>query len=253
MSHDSSNVAPHAAAPPPWGFWGSIAWGALGLAAWLAVQFIAFLAYIATRDASLPLTSEALRNDGFLLGLLTVAAAPGWIAVSVIAARRRGWSARAYLALIFPRRGEAAFGLACFVALLVALDLLSLAFGRDVVPPFMVEAYTSARNSGSLVLLIIAVVVAAPITEEIAFRGFLFRGLAASFVGVPGSLALTAAAWTVMHIQYDFFLLTHILLIGLLLGWLRWASGSTVLTIGLHALANLVATLQAAIKVEWMS
>jgi len=64
-------------------------------------------------------------------------------------------------------------------------------------------------------------------------------------------LVLTSAAWTVMHIQYDVFLLTHILLIGLLLGWLRWASGSTVLTIGLHALANLVATVQAAIKVEW--
>ena len=251
MSQDSSDVAPHAAAPPPWGFWGSVAWGALGIAVWLVVQFIALLAYIATRDASHPLTAEALRHDGFLLGLLTVAAAPGWIAVSVIAARRRGWSARAYLALVPPRRGEIAVGIACFVALLVALDLLSLALGRDVVPAFMVEAYTSARNSGSLVLFLIAVVVAAPITEEIAFRGFLFRGLASSFVGVPGTLVLTSAAWTVMHIQYDVFLLTHILLIGLLLGWLRWASGSTVLTIGLHALANLVATVQAAIKVEW--
>jgi membrane protease YdiL (CAAX protease family) len=252
MSQDSSDATSHAAAPPPWGFWSSIAWGALGIAVWLVVQFIALLAYIATRDASLPLTAEALRNDGFLLGLLTVASAPGWIAVAVIAARRRGWSARDYLALVPPRRGEIAFGVACFVALLVALDLLSLALGRDVVPRFMVEAYTSARNSGTLVLLVVAVVVAAPITEEIAFRGFLFRGLAASFVGVPGALVLTSAAWTVMHIQYDFFLLAHILLIGLLLGWLRWASGSTVLTIGLHALANLVATVQAAIKVEWM-
>ena len=45
----------------------------------------------------------------------------------------------------------------------------------------------------------------------------------------------------------------QIFLIGLLLGWLRWASGSTLLTIVLHMLANLAACIQAAIKVEWMS
>ena len=55
-----------------------------------------------------------------------------------------------------------------------------------------------------------------------------------------------------MHVQYDAFTLTQIFLIGSLLGWLRWASGSTLLTILLHMLANLAATIQAAIKVEWM-
>ena len=44
-----------------------------------------------------------------------------------------------------------------------------------------------------------------------------------------------------------------IFLIGLVLGWLRWASGSTLLTMALHVMANFVATVQAAIKVEWMS
>jgi len=45
----------------------------------------------------------------------------------------------------------------------------------------------------------------------------------------------------------------QIVLIGLLLGWLRWASGSTLLTILLHMLTNLGATLEAMIKVEWLS
>ena len=56
-----------------------------------------------------------------------------------------------------------------------------------------------------------------------------------------------------MHVQYDWATLAQIFLIGLLLGWLRWASGSTLLTILLHVLANLAATIQAAIKVEWVS
>ena len=40
--------------------------------------------------------------------------------------------------------------------------------------------------------------------------------------------------------------------LGLLLGWFRWASGSTLLTIMLHMVANLTACIQVAIKVEWM-
>ena len=37
-----------------------------------------------------------------------------------------------------------------------------------------------------------------------------------------------------MHVQYDAFILVLIFGIGLLLGWLRWASGSALLTIILH-------------------
>ena len=105
---------------------------------------------------------------------------------------------------------------------------------------------------GSLALFFIAVVIVAPITEEIAFRGFLFRGLSASWLGVAGTTVLTtSAAWAAMHVQYDWSRSAQIFLIGLLLGWLRWASGSTLLTILLHVLANLAASVQAAIKVEW--
>jgi membrane protease YdiL (CAAX protease family) len=96
------------------------------------------------------------------------------------------------------------------------------------------------------------VVIVAPISEEVAFRGFLFRGLSASWLGVSGAIAATSAGWTAMHVQYDSFTLAQIFLIGLLLGWIRWASGSTLLTIMLHMLANLTACIQAAIKVEWM-
>jgi membrane protease YdiL (CAAX protease family) len=102
------------------------------------------------------------------------------------------------------------------------------------------------------VLFFLAVTVVAPITEEIAFRGFLFRGLSSTWLGVAGTMVLTSVAWAAMHVQYDWVTLGQIFLIGLLLGWLRWASGSTLLTILLHMLANLAATIQAAIKVEWM-
>src|SRR4030095_14541940 len=113
-------------------------------------------------------------------------------------------------------------------ALLVGFDLFTFMVGRDVVPRFMVEAYVSARASNSLPLFFVAVVVVAPIAEEIAFRGFLFRGLSQSWLGVSGALMATSAAWAAMHIQYDAFTVGQIFCIGLLLGWIRWASGSTL-------------------------
>ena len=89
--------------------------------------------------------------------------------------------------------------------------------------------------------------------EEIAFRGFLFRGLSASRLGIAGTLLVTSAAWALMHVQYDWLGIAQIFLLGLLLGWLRWASGSTLLTIALHVMANFVAMLETAIMVEWFS
>jgi membrane protease YdiL (CAAX protease family) len=241
--------------PPPWGLLGSIAWGAFGICAWFAVQFAVVIAYLVWRDTAAPGTVDMhkLANDGFLLAFVTTVAGPVWIGASVLAARLRGWRARDYLALVAPRRSEIAFGVACLAALLVGFDLFTFMVGRDVVPRFMVEAYVSARASNSLPLFFVAVVVVAPIAEEVAFRGFLFRGLSQSWLGVSGALVATSAAWAAMHIQYDAFTVGQIFCIGLLLGWIRWASGSTLLTIMLHMLANLVACIQAAIKVEWLA
>src|SRR4029077_15528479 len=254
LPSSAASLPPAPGTPPPWGLLGTIAWGALGVGAWFAVQFAVIIAVIVWRDTTAPGTVDMhkMANDGFLLAFVTIMAAPAWIGVSVVAARLRKWRARDYLALVQPRRGEGAFGVAVLAALLVASDLFTLLVGREVVPGFMREAYLSARNSGALALFFLAVVIVAPVSEEIAFRGFLFRGLSASWLGVSGAIIATSAAWTAMHVQYDSFTLAQIFLIGLLLGWIRWASGSTLLTIMLHMLANLTACIQAAIKAEWL-
>lgn len=239
--------------PPPWGLLGSIAWGAGGVAVWFIVQLAVIAIYAGARGMTTPEHFSTLKQDGFLLALTVVISGPAWAGLMALAARLRGWRARDYLALVLPSRGQILFGIACLAPLLIAFDLITLAFGRDVVPAFMRDNYLTAREAGTLPLFFLAVVVVAPITEEIAFRGFLFRGLSQSFLGLAGTLVVTSIAWAAMHVQYDTLILAQIFLIGLLLGWLRWASGSTLLTILLHMLANGAATIQAAIKVEWMS
>ncbi|MDF2119333.1 CPBP family intramembrane metalloprotease [Roseiarcaceae bacterium H3SJ34-1] len=258
MSQDpfaaSHSVSSPAGPPAPWGLVATIVWGVAGFCVSGAAQLAVFVGYVMIHpEAGDAAAIKAMGVNGFLLSIVTIVGAPVWIAVMVLASRRRGWRAADYLALVMPSRGQLLFGLLCMVPLLVAFDVLSYATGHDVVPPFMSETYKSAAASGSLVLFFVAVVIIAPVSEEIVFRGFLFRGLNASFLGVAGTLAVTSVAWALMHIQYDWLGIAQILLIGLLLGWLRWASGSTVLTITLHMMTNFIALMETAIWVEWLS
>ena len=78
-----------------------------------------------------------------------------------------------------------------------------------------------------------------PVTEESLFRGFLFRG----WLRLPHHawpvIVFTAGIFAVIHVQYDWFLIAQVFAFGVLFGWMRWASGSTILTMVLHALVNL--------------
>jgi len=111
----------------------------------------------------------------------------------------------------------------------------------------------SAREQGGLILLWFAFVIVAPAGEEMLFRGFLYRGWASATRTAWPAILVIAAVWAGFHIQYDWFGILQVFLVGLLFGWIRWRSGSTALTIFLHGLLNAWATLQTAVKVEWLT
>ena len=105
----------------------------------------------------------------------------------------------------------------------------TFALGKDMVPAFQIELHRSAREEGSLPWLWLAIVVAAPVGEELLFRGFMFRG----FVheprdAVPGILVISLI-WSMLHVQYDWFGTAQVFAIGLLFGFVRWRTGSTTL------------------------
>jgi len=107
-----------------------------------------------------------------------------------------------------------------------------------------VEVLKTARADGALWLLVIAFCVAAPVTEEFFARGFLYRGWSESFLRPAGAIILSSAVWTAMHMQYNWFFLAQVFAIGLLFGYLRYRSNSTWLTVILHGINNLAATVQ---------
>ena len=230
-------------------------WGVIASAAWVLLAFA--VAGIATVMVYGVLFGEqtrpaVLNYDGVLLAVGAMVSIPAEVSVLATAARLRRWSAVDYLALTLPRRGEIIAALIGVIALGLAFNVLLVLTGRDIVTPFQIEAYRTAKDAGWLAWLLLAIVVFAPVGEEIAFRGFLFRGWAR-----PGRelLAIGAIAliWAGLHVQYDWLGMAQIFVIGFVLGWFRWASGSTTLAILMHALINLQAMIETAVKVEYLS
>ena len=127
-------------------------------------------------------------------------------------------------------------GLPVWIAFTAILDLV---LGRDT-DPWTLAIHRSARADGTLIWLWLAIVVAAPIGEEVLYRGFMFRGFVRTQRDAVPSIVLISLIWSLQHIQYDLLDITEIFVLGLLYGLVRWSTGSTTLTILLHSANNLV-------------
>lgn len=244
LSTDQNRTPPQTL---PWGIPATIAWLLFAFLVSIVVATGVFAAWQGDRAAL-----RSFTYDGVVITISALASVPVQIAVLAFAARLRHWAPASYLAINTPKRGEIVFAALCVVALDLVFDVLLYVSGRDLVPPFQVEAYQSAKDAGWLLWLMLAIVVVAPVGEEVAFRGFLYRGLAR-----PGheilAIGVISLAWALLHIQYDWLGMAQIFAAGLMLGWFRWASGSTTLTIGMHMLINAEAMLETAIKMELLS
>jgi uncharacterized protein len=233
----------------PWGYWATLGWVALAFA---ISSLAGFVVLLVMRPEAITGSVDLLK-DGPVLSLTTIASATVQVGVLVLAAVVARWPAREYLGLVWPRLRDAVIVFACLVPFVLAYDALTYLLGRDVVTPFQVDTYRSAREAGTLPLLWLTLVVAAPVAEEIIFRGFLYRGWVTSERSAAPAILIISALFAIIHIQYDWYGILQVFMIGLAFGWARWQSGSTLLTILMHALVNLWATVQSMVKVEWLS
>jgi len=223
---------------------------ALAIFALLAGQMVALLALTWWYDRGLAHLPN-FTGDGAAITLVIVVSTPVEVLLLALFARRSGATVAGYLGLVWPRRGELLFGFAALVAVIVAGNVVSWLLGRPIVTPFQVDIYTTAGAGGWLLWLLLAVVVVTPIGEEILFRGFLFRGWLRAPRDVWPVIVITSLLWALIHVQYDWYVIGQIFVFGLLLGWIRWASGSTILTIMLHALINTEGMLETFLSLNW--
>jgi membrane protease YdiL (CAAX protease family) len=239
---------------PRWGFWGTTAWAILLMLAFILGQTAVAIGLMIWQGGGTDLSgAEKLLMRGDMLALAAFGTLPGCFLVIWGAVRLARRSLTEYLALVPPSRRDVLIGLAATASFAVVVDIVTHLSGRNIVPPAVAEMYVASRDSGTLIYLMLGIVIAAPLTEELIFRGFLFRGWSQTRFGAVGATLLTAPLWASLHMQYDWFFMGHIVVIGVMLGWLRWRSGSLLLTMGLHALLNAWAMLEVAVITEWLN
>lgn len=232
----------------PWGFWMTVLFTVLIYGVFLIAQMAAgvvlVIVWAAAHTGADPVQyAQSLDSNGDFVAVATLAAGPVCILITVVLARlRKHMTARDYFALQRPRMLHCVGWTVLTVAALFAMDYVRTGLGEALVPEIVVSWFASAAF---LPLLVLAIVVAAPIVEELIFRGFMYRGLAASRVGVPGAIVLTALFWAGLHAaQYNLLNTAMIFAFGLILGAARTTSGSLYLPLFLHTLNNGISTLQ---------
>ncbi|GAA3852108.1 CPBP family intramembrane metalloprotease [[Pseudomonas] carboxydohydrogena] len=235
--------------PRVWKFWGTSLWGLLIFIALFLGQGATIVILLLMQKEPLTMSTFAsslthVVTGGKALSLSVMTGLPGVLLAIWLATKLARQRFADYLALNRPSWKWLLIGAVSLAVLVEGWDLLSKATGREVMPGFMMDTLKAAQADNTLWLLVLAIVVAAPVTEEFFVRGFLYRGWSESFLRIPGAIILSSAVWTMMHLQYDWFFLGEVFSIGLLLGYLRYRSNSTWLTVVIHGLNNLAATIQ---------
>jgi membrane protease YdiL (CAAX protease family) len=238
--HPPLTVTP--APPRVWKFWGTALWGVFVFVAMFVGQIGAVVLLVLLRGLPANLSSvEIVGHEPQALALSVIMGLPTTVAAVWLAIRIKKASFVDYLALYWPTWKQLLFGAVGLILLVLAWETMSRALGREATPGFMTDLLKSGRDKGAAFLLLFAFSVAAPMSEEVLARGFLFRGWSASFLRVPGAILLSSLVWTVVHLQNDVYFLAEVFTIGLWFGYMRYRANSLWLTTILHALNNLTA------------
>ncbi len=232
----------------PWGLFPTIGFSSVIFIAFLAVQTLAITIYAYLQIQSHPgvtLSNQilALVNDGLAISIsLIPAALLGSLLIFLFVYLKKNITAKHYLKLNTPSVKQVFQWIGILILFSLGMEWVNYYVDRPT-PEWMLDSY---KTAGIIPLFWFTLIIAAPVFEELLFRGFLLEGLRHSKLGNLGAVIITAALWAVIHLQYELFEVVAIFLIGLILGYARIKTDSLYTTIILHALMNLAATVQVA-------
>jgi hypothetical protein len=98
------------------------------------------------------------------------------------------------------------------------------------------ESLLNLDSSGFAIISIFTIAIVAPVFEEMIFRGFLQKFLEEKWQDPTRAILVTSLFFTLVHMNP--FWAIQIYLLGIVLGFLAWKTGSIIPGIILHALNN---------------
>lgn len=241
--------------PTPWGFWPTVGFSCIiGAVYFLSVIIlcIVFVVIAKSRNPDLDIGkfAQSLGTNGLFLAVSTCVTTPLVIGLALLFARiSKTVTVKEYFCLYRPGWKRLFNWLLVLVLFVACSDTLTFFLGRPIVPEFMVGIHTTAHFRP---LLWLALIIAAPLSEEIFFRGFLFKGIESSKMGPIGAIIITSLLWSVLHTQYDLYGIASIFTGALVLGWARLKSNSIYIPIAMHTLMNLIGTIEVVIYLRYV-
>jgi len=236
-----------------WGLWATLGFSAIIFALFFVLQILVATAFISLAKAKHPeldleVYAKSLSSNGFCIGIMAIVSGLICTPLTLLFTKlHKNISVKNYIGFKEPLKREWVQWLLILAAYLFLSDGISLLLHQTIVPPFMVDAY---KTASSLPTLLFAIVVVAPIFEEIFFRGFLFQGIRYSQLGPIGAIGITSLFWAVIHLQYDIYGIATIFVLGLLFGIARLKTDSIHLLMVMHSFVGLVATMETALYVR---
>jgi len=220
---------------------------ALGLTflAGLSLRAVVMLAaYLRARASGADFAHEltAVASDPVNLGLAQAVSFGATLGLG-LALSRGGGRARDDLALVAVPLPAAGLLLVAGISLQFPLselgNLLAEVWPTPLAEQLARQDLLSPHGMLAGVAVVIALVVIAPVTEELLFRGLILRGVASRHGELAG-LLLSSMLFGAMHHGTSMF---PALLAGLLLGMVALSTGSTLASMLLHAAVNAVPVL----------
>jgi len=251
QNHPTNNN-PQAPYNPYWGLWATLGLGFVVFVAFSIVQAIVLSTYALylnnwQADSNLDSLIGSLVLNGDAIALAEIPSVLMGMGLIVLFIKlRHTLSITQYLELYFPPLKTLLKWVGIIIVMIVLLEFANHLLERET-PDFMSKVYNSTNN---MPLLWFAIIIGAPFFEEYLFRGFLLEGLRKSVVGTMGAILITSATWAVIHLQYEWFEIFTIFLIGILFAVAKIKTQSLYIPIAMHVLMNLSASILMAYLTE---
>ncbi len=126
-------------------------------------------------------------------------------------------------------------------ALFSALERLSFMFWEASDPVFITNIIEQLTSASNIVLLFLTVVIIAPVSEEVIFRGVAFYRLKETRLGVSGAIIIPSVLFSLIHLQYEQpIIFVMLFLSAVMFGVIRHITGNLWYCVISHMLMNLI-------------